>query len=380
MPHLYTLWARQLVNEFEDICWTYGLNLLPPAFEISRSEKVYGSWHPDSRTIKLSFHLISNFSWDITLQVLKHEMAHQVCTEIFSVSDASHGAAFQKSCELLGVPSSYRHSRSDLAGEIESPENPSRTTLEGRRFIARVEKLLSLARSSNQHEAALAMEKAGELMGKYNLQEMSTGESAYNYTVINSCRQRLEGYQRRISTILQEFFYVKVILSRLYHPEKDRYHKTIELLGRRENVEIARYCYYFLEKKLPTLWEQQRQTAQGKGIRARNSYYLGLLEGFREKLRQQEKDLRSKTEKKGSSALKSTGSTTGGQTKSIICLENDPGLQKFLQQRYPRLAKGRKTTSRVDSGIFAAGKEKGRTIVFHKGVSEKQGDRGRLIE
>ncbi|MFP3982231.1 MAG: SprT-like domain-containing protein [Desulfurivibrionaceae bacterium] len=370
MTDLYSLWTRQLLREFDEICGAYALNLPPPAFEISRSQRVYGSGHPDSRTIKISDHLIRNFSWDKTLQVLKHEMAHQVCSEVFGNNDSSHGPAFQKACDLLRLEPIFRRSNSDLAGEVESPEEGTETTRAGRRFIAKVEKLLSLARSANENEAALAMEKAGALMEKYNLRDLSAEGGGYTCTIINSRRKRLEGYQRRICTILQEYFYVKVVLSRLYDPEKDQYHKTMELLGRQENVEIAGYCYYFLENRLPMLWKQHRKTSRDKGIRARNSYYYGLLEGFRDKLRKQEENRRSGPAKKESSI----------RTRSIVCLENDPGLQEFLRQRYPGLAKGRKTTSRVDSGIFAAGREKGGTIVFHKGVTDKQGDNGRLLE
>ncbi len=370
MLSLYGLWTRQLLREFEDICWTYGLQLSTPAFEISQSEKIYGSWHPDIRTIRISANLITSFSWDTTLQVLKHEMAHQCCSEVFGNRGPSHGKPFQKACDILGVPPHFRRSGSDLAGEVATAGDPSVDTMEGRKYIAKVEKLLSLARSDNRNEAVLAMDKASQLMEKYNLQEFAGDDrNGYDYTVINHRRKRLEGYQRKICTILQEFFYVQVVLSRLYDPVLNEYHKTVELLGRRENVEVARYCYFFLENQLPLYWKKRRTAGGTKGIRARNSFYLGLLEGFRDTLREQE---RLRTVDRASSPA--------CRTRSLICLEADPGLQKFMGERHPRLAKGRSCVSRVEGGIFSEGQERGRTIVLHRGLTEMQGDRGRMIE
>ena len=63
---------------------TYDLELKLPIFEISDSRKEFGAWHSTPRILRLSRHLIYNYSWSVTLQVLKHEMAHQLCTEILA--------------------------------------------------------------------------------------------------------------------------------------------------------------------------------------------------------------------------------------------------------------------------------------------------------
>ncbi len=108
------IWLNQLLIEYEDICWSYGIELTPPIFEISETTKEVGSWHPSTRILRLSHHLIVESPWLVTLQVLKHEMAHQLCSELFCSGEKGHGKDFQKGCELLGVEPQFRRAQSSL--------------------------------------------------------------------------------------------------------------------------------------------------------------------------------------------------------------------------------------------------------------------------
>ena len=161
-----SLWARQLHCEFNDICWKYSVKLLSPIFEISQSERQLGSWQVDTRTIKISSHLIINHSWAITINVLKHEMAHQICSELFNSVETAHGKVFQKACDLIGLPKEFRSASGDLPEDTGLAVSATFPTMEGRRFIDRVGKLFALAGSANENESAVAMQKANELIEK----------------------------------------------------------------------------------------------------------------------------------------------------------------------------------------------------------------------
>ncbi len=183
----YPLWGRQLLAEFTNINWQHGLTLKTPVFEITEAERQYGSWQSATRVIRISARLITGHSWDITCQILKHEMAHQVCSELFRQSDGGHGPLFQKACDLLGLPAPFRLASGDLpeAGATDSAGN--RQTEQGRQFIRRIGKLLALAGSANEHEAALAMEKASQLMARHNLRQVQEDlQSAFTSLIINS--------------------------------------------------------------------------------------------------------------------------------------------------------------------------------------------------
>jgi len=236
---LHHLWLEQLQREYADICFQYRIKLQPPVFELSDATRSLGCWLPELRIIRLSRSLISNYSWDKVLMVLKHEMAHQLCNEFFGIQKSGHGRDFQKACAMLGVVPPYNRASGDLPSvAIAAGSNLQTST--GRKLIGRISKLLALAGSSNEHEASLAMQKSTELLYKYNIErsELDRAEGCQRLT-INTRRQRLPVWRKLICSILQDYFFVKVVCSSLYDPVECLSFKTIELLGRAENVTIA---------------------------------------------------------------------------------------------------------------------------------------------
>ncbi len=375
LPHstampLQELWIRQLQREFADICFQYRVDLKPPVFEITSPATRLGGWRAGYRILQLSRCLIEKHPWPVTLQVLKHEMAHQVCTEIFHNQSSGHGPDFHKACELLGVAETFRRAGSDLAGHIEQTDPGRCRTAEGRRIIGKITKLLALAGLDNEHEAALAMQRAGELLARHNLEQVRAEEqSGYAHLVINTGKKRLAGHLKMICAILRDYFYVQVVCSTLYDPRTNESYRTIELLGREENVPVAEHCYHFLEDRLAFLWSQNRCRHQGHHARtARNSYYLGLLRGFAEKLSRQygREDNRGRT---------------GPQpTPGALVLARDRHLQSFISQRFPRLRKVAGRGAKIYRDTYNEAVATGRTIILHRAVAERAEDRGGLLE
>lgn len=366
---LQRLWLQQLQLEYEDICWSYGLKLKIPVLEISNATNELGAWLPETRTIRLSSHLIVHHAWSITLQVLKHEMAHQLCSEGPVAGKNGHGVDFQKSCELLGVLREFRKPGTLLPEAIEELAAGLQVTEQGRRCINKVEKLLALAGSANEHESTLAMQKANELIEKYNIDNLKP-ESGQRYAShsIDGKKKRIATYQRHLCRIIQDFFYVRVVMASLYDPMRNETFKTIELLGTKENVIIAEYCYSFLDRKLHSLWLQNKNRFLGVTKTEKNSYFLGLLRGIYENLEQQ---------RQGSMGLGKIAKADG----DLICT-SDAGLDEFVGMSFPRLKK-RKTSSRgvkIYSSTFYEGQETGKKIELTKGLSEEQeGSRKYLI-
>lgn len=355
MEKLQHLWLQQLQLEFEEICMGYGLQLRMPVFEISETKKELGAWRPDLRTLRLSRHLILKYSWSVTLQVLKHEMAHQLCSEQFGIVGAPHGEAFQQACELLGVLPEYRRAGVVMVEMVEQAGGGGKISAEGRECLARVEKLLALSQSSNEHEAALAMQKANELIEKYHIRELGCEQQhRYGLGIIDRKRKRIEGYQRRICTILHDFFFVKVVLSSLYDPLVNETYKTIELLGTRENVTIAEYCYHFLENRLASLWSLNRKRFKGSVRTEKNSYYLGLLRGFHQKLEEQK--------------MGKDDPRIQPKVGDLIVAE-EKRLEIFVGMRFPRLRKISRPGPKVYGGTYNEGVATGKTITFAEGLT-----------
>jgi len=369
---MFNMWARQLQREFEHQCWSYKVDLRTPIFGISTVKSTYGCWRPEYSTIEISETLITSYPWDVVVNVLKHEMAHQICTEIFRVSNAGHGAIYQRACDMIGLDPRFRTSSGDLPQGVKESVAPDELTRDGRHFIEKVRKLLALAQSENEHEANLAMAKAGELMDKYNLRQVAEyNRHGYGNVLINRKKKRLERYQRKIAHILRDFFYVYVVLSSQYDPYLDTEHKVIDIMGRTENVEVAEFVYYFLENKIMSLWNENKDKLNGHGLRARNSYLNGLLQGFYDKLLQQNSAQRASYGRSGVSC---------SDTTSVMVVDSDAGLEHYVKQCYPRLSKYSVSTVKMDLDIYSQGMVDGKKIVLHKGVHSRDGNRGLALE
>ena len=364
IDQLQALWLQQLYHEHQDICLSHNVSLSTPIFEISDSQKVFGCWHAATGILSLSRHLVLQHSWSVTLEVLKHEMAHQLCS-VSLRGGSAHGELFQQACERLGVLPEFRRPGVLVPEMVHKAAARSELSESGRRCLAKIEKLLALGRSANEHEAALAMEKANELLEKYHLQGLGEGgEHRYTCVVIDRKKKKIFGYQRHICSILQEFFFVRIVLSQLYDPCRNDSFKTIELFGTRENVVIAEYCYHFLENHLALLWSANRDRFRGRLLTEKNSYFLGLLRGFHLKLHDQKK---SRTEK-----------TVQPQVGALIVAE-EQRLGWFVGLRFPRLRRASARGSKVYGATYNEGVEAGKRITLNDAVTGLKPDFGGLI-
>ncbi len=361
IEYLQRLWLNQLLVEFNDICYQYRLNLTAPIIELSEAEHQLGCWLPEQRTIKISRCLITEHPWNVVIMVFKHEIAHQVCSELFVGADGGHGSEFQRACQMLGVPAPYNQSSGDLPDTVASPTEDHQTKA-GRKIIDRVGKLLALAGSENEHEAALAMQRATELLHRHNLNAAEIRETAScARLIINTHRKQIPSYRRTICGILRDYFFVKIIFSSLYDPESNNSHKTIELLGRAENVPVAEHCYHFLEQQLASLWQKNRHKFKGTPITAKNSYYLGLLHGFSQKLASQVKD------------CSPTGETVYSQeTVGALAISRDNQLQDFVSFHFPRLVTQSRRGVRLYEQPYNEAVNTGKTIVLNQTVGNKK--------
>lgn len=347
------LWLSQLHREFESICRDHYVDLPLPILQLTDSPRIYGSWDEETGILSLSTHLLIEHPWNVVLQVLKHEMAHQLAIARGGAR-APHGQEFQEACERLGVLPEFRRPGTMASEIVLRAATPGELSASGRSCLARIEKLLALGNSANEHEAALAIDKAQELLAKHHLEGLQRGEpSRYASVVIDQKTSRIATYKKHIAALLKKHFCVRVVLGELYDPERDRYGKTIELFGTREDLAVAEYCYRFLEHRLPLLWAAHSRG--GKGFAQRSSYYLGVVRGFAEQMAE-----------RGKTAARPSPQP---EAKALLLVE-EQRLDWFVGLRFPRLrtVSGRRT--KVDPGLYGAGVSAGRQLELRHGVSD----------
>jgi hypothetical protein len=357
---VHGLWTRQLIAEYDYVNYAYGLKLVRPLIEITTAQSYWGRYDPKTRTLRLTERLIQTHPWDVAVGVLKHEMAHQLVFERLGPVKA-HGQTFQNICREMGLPPQMADPSGPLPEAMVHPDGLA-VDEPTRKLMDRVRKLLALAESPNEHEAAQAMRAVNRIMAEHNLERLDHDASEYTRHTIFLNRKRVETRHRVICGILQEFFFVDVVLSDQYDPQNLDTFKTIELLGRPENVAMAKYVHHFLEDRAEHLWKTKGRPQGAAGRRGKKSYQLGLLAGFRQKLAEQDQQRRQ-----------------GPRSTSALVLAKDAGLAQYKRRLYPRLTHARVNSSLVDPDAYHHGQKEGRDLTLHRPVTTNDGNQGRLI-
>jgi hypothetical protein len=364
----------ELYDEYAYILRERRLGLKACAITLTDSDSFWAQWNPTTRTILFSRKLIENHNWFQVLSILRHEMAHQLLDESYipgSMEYRSHGEPFQIGCRILGVPEEYTGATACLQSSSLDWRSEKRDDIT-EKLLEKVRKLLSLATSSNEHEALLAMNKVRELYAKYNLDEAEgSRKQRFAHLVITHGKKRIEAHQSRTTSILVEHFFVQVITTKIFDAKSLEHHVGIEIVGTRENVMMAEYVYHFLIQQTDYLVSEIAKTKPLSRVQ-RKSYKLGALAGFSEKLRETE---RAKTI--NDSLSPNTG--PGLIRLALAKFHRDTVLDRYLNNIYPRLSSNRGSSQYVDGSAFSQGQSVGRTITLNKAVNSSNENRGQLL-
>lgn len=373
----------KLYQEQDTIRWTHRIKIPAATLVLIDSEKFWGRWDAETRTISISKKLVFEHPWFSVLSVLRHEMAHQYASEFYG-SKHNHDDVFRKCCIKLGVPDYFSGASANLQEHSLDWKSKSKDESQ-EKLLNKVEKLLALATSSNEHEALLAMEKVRELYARHNLEKqkssrLSNERQEMHHAIICHRKKRIEPHQTKICGILTGHFFVNVLFSKEFDALSGEQFQAIELIGTRENVLMAEYVYYFLLNQTEFFLRERKKKVRKNPIMPHSmtrheakSFRFGILEGFQNKLMQAERS----PVYEPSSVPSATSDLS--LTQALITLKNDTSVDDYIQAVYPRL---RTRTSRgpsLDSEAYFAGHEEGTRLTLHKGVTSKTGNSGRFL-
>ena len=242
----------------------------------------------DSKLFEIGINKMFLFqSEELLINILRHEIAHCITYIDFGNSETSHGNNFKTVCNIYGW-------------DVESAATIKLDTLEydqKKSILSKIRKLLDLSSSKNIHESELAILKAKELLTKHQLDDQKISNS--NEFVVKRILEKSKTSQliRTISSILRQFF-VRTVIN---HGKNCIY---MEIFGSKTNVCAAEYIALFLDKKLESLWAEQRaKSGLPGGTVAKNSFIKGIESGFLHK--QSQNDVSNQTLIKMSGALES---------------------------------------------------------------------------
>jgi hypothetical protein len=336
---LETRMLRRLATEWDELNWhLFHDAMQPPLLRLLDGDARLGEWSREDRTIALSRRAILERPWLETLEVLKHEMAHQFVDEILGGEERPHGPRFVRVCQLRGIDPAAR-----AAASTSTPEHRDD------RVIARVRKLLALAQSSNQHEAELAASTAQRLILKFNLDVQSRSsprDDAYHFAYVGVPTGRVAAHQRALASLLIEHFFVRGIWVSTYLPHTGKSGSVLEICGRRENLQMAQFVHEFVSRTVDRLWLEHKKARGMRSNRDRRSFLAGAVAGFAAKLRSKRAD---------------------HQREGLVWV-GDAGVKDYVRRRHPRLRSVR-SSAQERREAYADGQSAGRTIVLSRPVT-----------
>lgn len=144
-------------------------------------------------------------------------------------------------------------------------------------------KLLRLAQSSNEHEAALAMARAQELIDRHKLENLSLDYDTENppEDIVNFTQDPLEQgttlstWKHRLATGLAKNNQCKAYSNG----------SKLILLGRPSDVTTVRYLYAWMTREIDRLAEEN---CKGCGRSFWNNFRIGAVESVRDRLAAQQ--------------------------------------------------------------------------------------------
>lgn len=350
---------QQLAHEHNGICRLYNLDLKPPVFELIESKTLLGRWDGRRRALGLSRELLYHMPWHISIEVLKHEIAHQVCEEIEEVRTLDHGRLFQKICEDLQVKYLFRKPYSDLEQLKSTMGMASHFSCEVKE---KIRKLLALSTSENENESSLALDKAQQLMQKHGISYSDENTDSVVHEIIETKRERVNLAQTQSIALVSRYFAVTAISSYQFDPQKGKPLKVFELVGKQKDVAVAIHCYFFLQQQTSSAWEKYKKTKKGPCRGAKNGFVYGMIRGFEEKLQQQ------------SATKEETVANTGLGKSWQLTVVNDKDVVDYCKKRFPHLRKSRARTLNLERISYNRGVKTGKELNLHKAMqsSSKQ--------
>ena len=155
-------------------------------------------------------------------------------------------------------------------------------------IITKIQKLLALATSTNEHEASLAMEKAQELLTKHTLSMAEVepvGEgSPVGIQDVSVHTRATNKWLYLLSEGIARTNFSRMLISNA-RPEdgNPRTARRIMFIGRRDNVLV---CCELLAWIVPQAesWGRREKRRSGNNSGVRNSYMVGLGQGIAQRL------------------------------------------------------------------------------------------------
>jgi predicted SprT family Zn-dependent metalloprotease len=366
-----------------------GKTLTIPKFEINADiNSKWGSWNPNTRVMTFSASLLRNFEWAAVEHVMKHEIAHQIVSEIFDMDSygVAHGEAWKRSCVIVDIEPKRCDSHEFLSSFKGTGSSP---------MVSKVRKIIIHAnnKACTDEEAELFMRKAKELMLRHDIEMKDVmGKDrvwvrrpfGLNYT-------RWPAYMWRLGNLLKEHYDVESI--RTHGPLiGNRHTSRLELFGEPDKLDIAEYVGHALLNQAEALYilhrdkraEKRKKEKEAGQYQAwtqrklsKRAFIEGVILGYSQKLKEDTEKARQRVgEEVAKERAEKKGSKYIAGDCAMIPTYNKQLLNEMYNQSYPNMINSHYAGSRGDGR--GAGLEAGNKLTLSQGI-KSGGNQGRLL-
>ena len=244
-------------------------------------------------------------------------------------------------------------------------------------IIQKIKKILSLAESTNENEAALASARVLELLDKYNLSlaevEETAPESADpitedSFKVSGSAEVAFFGHLANVFDCIP-FARLESKKSKNGNWYRKR---TSCVVGHRRDIEVLSYTYDYLRKTMRKLYTTERERWLGEcGLRPppkhfqnlhRQSYTRGFGERVSARIEQ------SRKERLGQGTREATA------TQALVH-QRQQKVTRWIRENMDDMRPGRRRSARVHLDGYQRGLEAGDTVSLREGLEGEEQER-----
>jgi hypothetical protein len=346
------IWMSDLIHEYHNINnmieARLGKRLQVPELSIEWTMGAkWGEWNPTDRRIRLNAILFRDFEPAAVTRVLKHEMGHQIVSDIFHQDKYGcvHGEFWKLACQAIDMDCPTRcDSPMMLAGLKGSGEESP--------IIRKIKGCFAKGRNEGASEAEmeLFLGKAQELMMKHCLTEkdLVQGELVWNKRPIGEHYKRWPSWMNGLLRLLEDFYKVKRLRKQVYINNIGmRYYG--EIYGTTENLDMAEYVFYAVlnngkelfkkaveehEKKLEEDDEYAERWVESRDyenftVRYRRFTFASFMDGLVDEYSMKVRSDKCRVEEEMTSEDK--------EKFTLISMEDEKLLEEMHKKVYPKL-------------------------------------------
>ena len=229
------------------------------------------------------------------------------------------------------------------------------------KILDKIRKLLALAQSPNENEAALALAMAKDLMLRYNIDNIDLEQETTEDIIeidFKISHQAEESSLRFVYWLGKAFLVRPILIKRNIGQDKIKFERYIRFIGKQADVAASTYIFSFIMSIL-----DKKEKEYSKKSKIKKDYSLGFITAVCDKLKQIEEDRRNNQ----------VYTIDEAKQETSLILASFGLINNFIKNKYgDKLNDGKQSDVEFDLDAFRDGYTEGLKQGIFAGVESKE--------